>query len=98
MSKIEQIRSEMVAAMKARDKDRKDALSMLLGSLKNKAIDKRSDLTEAEENDIVLKEIKQLKETLESAPSDRTDIIEQCRFRIQVYEEFAPKFMTEDEI
>lgn len=71
---------------------------MLLGSLKNKAIDKRSDLTEAEENDIVLKEIKQLKETLESAPSDRTDIIEQCRFRIQVYEEFAPKFMTEDEI
>ena len=58
MSKIEQIRSEMVAAMKARDKDRKDALSMLLGSLKNKAIDKRSDLTEAEENDIVLKEIK----------------------------------------
>ena len=68
MSKIEQIRSEMVAAMKARDKDRKDALSMLLGSLKNKAIDKRSDLTEAEENDIVLKEIKQLKETLESAP------------------------------
>ena len=74
MSKIEQIRSEMVAAMKARDKDRKDALSMLLGSLKNKAIDKRSDLTEAEENDIVLKEIKQLKETLESAPADRTDI------------------------
>ena len=56
MSKIEQIRSEMVAAMKAKDKERKDALSMLLGSLKNKAIDKRSDLTEAEENDIYLVE------------------------------------------
>ena len=66
MSKIEQIRGEMVAAMKAKDKERKDALSMLLGSLKNKAIDKRSDLTEAEENEIVLKEIKQLKETLDS--------------------------------
>lgn len=98
MNKIERIRGEMVTAMKARDKERKEALSMLLGALKNKAIDKRCDLTEAEENDIVLKEIKQLKETLESAPSDRTDIIEQCRFRIQVYEEFAPKFMTEDEI
>ena len=98
MSKIEQIRGEMVAAMKAKDKERKDALSMLLGSLKNKAIDTRSDLTEAEENEIVLKEIKQLKETLDSAPADRTDIIDQCKFRIQVYEEFAPKFMTEDEI
>lgn len=98
MSKIEQIRSEMVAAMKAKDKERKDALSMLLGSLKNKAIDKRSDLTETEENEIVLKEIKQLKETLDSAPADRTDIIEQCQFRIRVYEEFAPKFMTNEEI
>ena len=98
MSKIEQIRSEMVAAMKAKDKERKDALSMLLGSLKNKAIDKRSDLTEAEENEIVLREIKQLKETLDSAPADRTDIIEQCQFRIRVYEEFAPKFMTNEEI
>lgn len=98
MGKIEQIRSEMVAAMKAKNKERKDALSMLLGALKNKAIDKRSDLTEAEENEIVLKEIKQLKETLDSAPANRTDIIEQCKFRIQVYEEFSPKFMTEEEI
>lgn len=71
---------------------------MLLGALKNKAIDKRSDLTEAEENEIVLKEIKQLKETLDSAPVNRTDIIDQCNFRIQVYEEFAPKFMTDEEI
>lgn len=98
MSKIEQIRSEMVTAMKAKNKERKDALSMLLGALKNKAIDKRSDLTEAEENEIVLKEIKQLKETLDSAPVNRTDIIDQCNFRIQVYEEFAPKFMTDEEI
>ena len=98
MSKIDEIRSQMVAAMKAKDKERKDALSMLLGALKNKAIDKRSDLTEAEENDIVLKEIKQLKETMDTSPADRTDVIEQCQFRIRVYEEFAPAFMTEDEI
>ena len=98
MNKIEQLRGEMVTAMKAHDKERKDALSMLLGALKNKAIDKRNDLTDEEENEIILKEIKQLKETLDSAPADRTDIIEQCKFRIKVYEEFAPKFMTEDEI
>ncbi len=49
MSKIDEIRSEMVAAMKAGDKERKAALSFLLSSLKNKAIDKRADLTEEEE-------------------------------------------------
>ena len=48
MSKIEEVRSAMVAAMKAGDKETKETLSMLLAALKNKAIDKRSDLTEEE--------------------------------------------------
>ena len=51
MSKIDDVRKAMVEAMKAKDKDRKDSLSMLLAALKNKAIDKREDLTEAEENE-----------------------------------------------
>ena len=98
MSKADEVRKAMVAAMKAKDKERKDSLSMLLSALKNKAIDKREDLTEAGENEVVLKEIKQTKETLEMTPADRTDIIEECSKRIAVYEEFAPKMLNEDEI
>ena len=98
MSKIELVRAEMIKAMKSGDKERKEALSMLLSALKNKAIDKRADLTEDEENEIVMKEIKQTKETLETSPADRTEIIEQCKLRIAVYQEFAPKEMSEDEI
>ena len=45
-----------------------------------------------------MKEIKQTKETLETSPADRTEIIEQCKLRIAVYQEFAPKEMSEDEI
>ena len=52
MSKIDEVRSEMMAAMKAHDKERKDALSALLTALKNKFIDKRADLTEEEEHAI----------------------------------------------
>lgn len=98
MTKIEIVRAEMVKAMKAGDKGRKDALSALLTALKNVAIDKRADLTEEEENAVVLKEIKQLKETLESAPADRTDIIGECNMRMSVLNEFAPRFMSEEEI
>ena len=98
MSKIDEVRKAMVTAMKAGDKERKESLSMLLSALKNKAIDKREDLTEAEENEVVLKEIKQTKETLEMTPADRTEIIEECRSRIAVLEEFAPKMMDENEI
>ena len=84
MSKADEVRKAMVAAMKAKDKERKDSLSMLLSALKNKAIDKREDLTEAEENEVVLKEIKQTKETLEMTPADRTDIIEECLSLIHI--------------
>ena len=54
MSKIDEVRSAMMAAMKAKDKERKDALSALLTALKNKAIDKRADLTEEEETQVIL--------------------------------------------
>lgn len=98
MSKIDEVRSEMMAAMKAHDKERKDALSALLTALKNKFIDKRADLTDEEENEVVLREIKLAKETIDTTPADRTNIIDECKARITVFEEFAPKMMDEAEI
>ncbi len=98
MSKIDVVRAAMVEAMKAKDKARKDSLSMLLSALKNAQIDKREDLTEAEENAIVKKEIKQTQETYDTAPADRTDIKEEAAARLAVYREFAPEDMNEDQI
>lgn len=98
MSKIDLIRSEMMQAMKNKQKERKDSLSMLLSALKAKAIDKRADLTEDEENEIVLKEIKQAQETIETTPSDRTEIINEAKIRIEIYKEFAPAQMSDEEI
>ncbi|WP_122642167.1 GatB/YqeY domain-containing protein [Luxibacter massiliensis] len=98
MSKIEEIRNAMVAAMKSGDKERKAALSFLLSALKNKAIDKRGDLTEEEETQVILREIKQTKETLDMTPKDRTDIIDECNKRLAVLEEYAPQMMGPDEI
>ena len=71
MSKIDVVRAAMVTAMKNKEKDKKDALSMLLSALKNAEIDKRSPLTEDEENAVVKKEIKQCQETFDTAPADR---------------------------
>ena len=98
MSMIDEVRAQMMEAMKNKNKDRKDALSMLLSALKNKAIDKRADLTQAEEYEVVKKEIKQTRETMELAPTERTDIKEACEIRLAVYQEFAPEEMSEESI
>ncbi len=98
MSKIDTVRGAMMQAMKDKDKARKDALSLLLAALKNKAIDKRADLTEEEENAVIFREIKQAQETVDTTPADRVQIIEEAKLRISVYSEFAPKLMDEEEI
>ena len=84
MSMIDEVRTQMMAAMKEKNKERKDALSMLLSALKNKAIDKRADLTEDEENAVVLREIKQCQESIEQA-TGREDIIAENTLRICHY-------------
>ena len=98
MSKIDVVRKAMMDALKAGDKPRKEALSLLLSALKAKNIDKRAALTEDEENAVVYKEIKEAKETLDTTPADRADIIDECKLRIAVWSEFAPARMDEDAI
>lgn len=98
MSKIDAVRAAMVEAMKAKDKARKDSLSMLLSALKNAEINKREPLTEEEENAVVKKEIKQTQETYEMAPADREDIRSEAAARMAVYKEFAPEDMSAEQI
>ena len=98
MTKIETVRAAMVAAMKAQDKPRKNALSMILSALKNAEIDKREPLTEDEANVVVKKEIKQTQETYDTAPADRQDIRDEAAARLAVYKEFAPADMSAEQI
>ena len=98
MSKIDTVRAAMMQAMKDKDKARKDALSLLLAALKNKAIDKREDLTQEEENAVIFREIKQAQETIDTTPADRVETIEEAKLRMAVYGEFVPKLMDEAEI
>ena len=98
MSKIDTVRAAMMQAMKDKNKERKESLSMLLSALKNKAIDKRAALTEEEGNAVVLKEIKQCQEAIDTAPAGREDVIQENTARIAVYQEFAPRMMDREEI
>lgn len=98
MALIDQVRSEMMAALKERNTEKKEALSALLSALKAKAIDKRSDLTEEEEISVVQREVKQLKETMDTAPAGYEEVVESCKHKIEYYSVYLPKQMDEAEI
>ena len=94
------LQKDRIAAMKARDKDRKETISSLIAAVKKLAIDegKRDDIPDELVDRAVLKELKTVKEQIDTCPSDRIELKEQYEFRKSVIEEYAPKMLSEDEI
>ena len=70
---LEALRKDMVAAMKAKDKTTKDAVSSLVSAVKKAAIDEgcREDVPEALVDRVILKEMKTVKEQLDTCPESR---------------------------
>lgn len=97
---FEQLQKDMVAAMKARDKVRKDAISALVSAAKKVAIDEgcREDIPEELVDRVILKEIKSVKEQLDSCPDSRADLKEEYQARFNIFEEYAPKMMSAEEV
>ena len=73
---LEALRKDMVAAMKAKDKTTKDAVSSLVSAVKKVAIDEgcREDVPEALVDRVILKEMKTVKEQLDTCPESRDDL------------------------
>ncbi len=97
---IEKLQQDMIAAMKARDKVRKEAISSMISAVKKVAIDEgcRDDIKEELVDRVILKEMKTVKEQIDTCPADRTDLLEEYQTRYKIFEEYAPKLMSEEEV
>ena len=97
---LEKLQKDMIAAMKARDKERKDSISSLVSAVKKVGIDNgcRDNIPEDIVDSVILKEIKSVKEQIDTCPADRTDLLEQYKARYDVFNEYAPKRLSEDEV
>ena len=97
---FKQLQDDMIAAMKARDKVRKDAISTLVSAAKKVAIDEgcRDDIREELVDRVILKEIKSVKEQIDTCPADRTELLEEYKKRYEIMSEFAPKMLSAEEV
>ncbi|MBR4441924.1 MAG: GatB/YqeY domain-containing protein [Clostridia bacterium] len=98
--KYETLHNDMVAAMKAHDKERKAVISTLLADVKKAAIDAgiRDNIGEELVDQVILKSQKTAKEQLDSCPDERAELKAEYQYNYDVICEYAPKMMTEDEI
>lgn len=94
------LQKDMVAAMKARDKVRKDAISSVISAVKKAAIDEgcRDNIEDALVDRVILKELKSVKEQIDTCPAERTELLEQYQARYDIINEYAPKLMSKEEV
>ena len=90
----------MVAAMKAKDKERKEEISSLVSAVKKSAIDAgcRDDIPESMVDQVILKELKTAKEQIDTCPDSRQDLKAEYQFRYDVIKEYAPAQMSAEEV
>ena len=97
---LEALRKDMVAAMKAKDKERKEAISSLVSAAKKAGIDAgcRDAIPESMVDQVILKELKTAKEQIDTCPESRTDLKEEYQFRYDVISGYAPKLLSAEEV
>jgi len=90
------ISQQIVAAMKAHDAERTGTLRLIKTALKNKAIEKRSALNSAEEQQALATMIKQRRDSIEQfTKGNRPELAAKEAAEITVIEEFLPKALDE---
>jgi uncharacterized protein YqeY len=97
---LETLQKEMIAAMKAKNKLRKDAISSLIGAIKKAAIDEKCRDTISDElaNKVILKEKKTMQDMIDTCPTEREDLLNEYKHKMATILEFVPKMMSEVEI
>lgn len=97
---FETLQKDMITAMKARDKERKETISILVSAVKKLAIDEgtRENIPDELVDRAIIKELKTAKEQVDTCPADRTELREQYTIRVNIISEYAPKMLSEEDI
>lgn len=99
MSLKETLMVDLKEAMKSHDKLRKDVITMIRASIKQREVDERIELTDEDILGIISKQLKEKKASIdEFAKGNRKDLIDQTNEEIAVLLQYLPKQLTEEEL
>ena len=91
MSLLEQLKQDMVTAMKEKDKDRLTVIRMVKAALDKERIDKKVEITDELLIDVVNKQIKMRNDSIEEfIKANRNDLVESVKKEIEVLSVYLP--------
>lgn len=99
MSLKNQITEDMKTAMRAKDTARLGAIRLLLSAIKQREVDERIELTDADVISVIEKMLKQRRDSIAAFESaKRDDLADIEKFEVTVLQTYMPKQMSDDEI
>ena len=99
MSLKQQITEQMKDAMRAKDSARLGAIRLLLAAIKQREVDERIDLNDADIITVIEKMLKQRRDSITAFESaNRTDLADIEKYEVSVLQTYMPKQMTDAEI
>lgn len=99
MSLKARINDDMKTAMRAKDAPRLSAIRLLLSAMKQKEVDERVELSDADIVAIIDKMLKQRRESItQFEKGGRQDLAETEKFEVGVLQAYMPQALSEDEI
>ena len=99
MSLKQQITEDMKTAMRAKDSVRLGAIRLLLSAVKQREVDERIELADADVIAVIEKMLKQRRDSIAAFESaNRTDLADIEKFEVVVLQAYMPKQMSDAEI
>ncbi len=97
---LETLQKDMIAAMKAKEKLKKETISSLISAVKKAGIDSgdRENIPEELVNQTILKEVKTLQEQVDTCPADREDLKEEYTQRLAIAKAYAPTLLSAEQV
>ena len=93
--KLETIQESIKIAMKTHATLEVETLRSVVAAVKKAAIDRQCEITEKLVDEMLLKEVKIIKEQIETCPATRPEMLEEYEHRLMIVENFAPKLVTD---
>ena len=93
------INDDVKGAMRSGDARRRDALRLLLAALKQREVDDRKDLADADVVAVIDKMIKQRREAIvQFEKGGRQDLAQNEQFEISVFQAYMPQALSDAEV
>ena len=94
-----QISEDMKTAMRAKDSERLGAIRLLLSAIKQREVDERIELTDADVIAVIAKMLKQRRDSIAAFESaNRTDLADIEKFEVTVLQTYMPKQLSDEEL